>query len=226
MQRIVRFPILLIVVAVTAPSAARAQGQPVLAVPAPPPPPGDRRTEIDIGYLVGGGGVGTEARFQRGVTLALGRRFGDLALLGEYDYLAVGRSEATGSMSRLGLLARYSLLRTRGAPDDRGERSPLSGDMWIEAGGGAERISWDAGGRLTRPDLVLGFGTQLDGVFRRSSDEPSWFGPFIAFRAVVARGPELPADTMATCGGPCDQASRPSRNDVALFFHAGLNWGR
>jgi hypothetical protein len=219
MQRIAS---LLVALAALVPAAA-ASAQPVLAVEAPPPPRGDRRTEVDIGYIVGGGGIGTESRFQRGVTFAIGRRFGDLALLGEYDYLAVGRHEATGSMNRVGLLARYSLLRTRGGP---GDRPPLSGDTWLEAGGGYQRIAWDEGGTLRRPDLVLGFGTQLDAVFRRDSDEPTWFGPFVAFRAVLAQGPALPADVSATCGGPCDQASRPSRNDVALFFHFGLNWGR
>ena len=203
--------------------AATASAQPMVAVSTPPPEKADRRTEVDIGYIVGGGGIGTESRFQRGVTFAVGRRFGDLALLGEYDYLAVGRHEATGSMNRVGLLARYSLLRTRG---EAREHAPLSGDMWLEAGGGYQRITWDEGGTLRRPDLVLGFGTQLDAVFRRDTDEPSWFGPFVGFRAVLAQGPELPDDVTATCGGPCDQASRPSRNDLALFFHVGLNWGR
>lgn len=226
MQRTDRFLALLVVVIVTHGPLHRAHAQPAVAVDAPPPPSSDRRTEVDIGYMVGGGGIGTKARYQRGLALALGRRFGDLALLGEYGYMAIGRSEATGSQSRLGLLARYSLLRTRGAPDSHGERGLFSGDMWIEAGAGAERIAWDQGGSLTRPDLVLGFGSQLDGVFRRNSDEPSWFGPYVAFRAVVARGPEQPGEVVATCGGPCDKASRPSRNDVSLFFHFGLNWGR
>lgn len=198
--------------------------QPVIAVDAKPPPPSDRRTEIDIGYLTGGGGIGTRERFQRGVSFALGRRFGDLALLGEYDYLAIGRAEATGSESRFGLVARYSLLRTPGAPDDHGERPVMSGDMWIEGGAGYQRIAWDAGGTLRRPDVMLGFGAQLDGVFNRTSDEPSWFGPFIAFRALLARSPEVEAE--ATCGGPCDQPGRPSPNDVALFLHFGVNWGR
>lgn len=207
--------------------APPARAQPVVAVDASPAsPPGDRRSEIDIGYLVGGGGIGTRDRFQRGVSFAIGRRFGDLALLGEYDYLAIGRVEATGSESRLGLIARYSLLRTRGAPDQNGERSPLSGDMWIEGGAGYQRISWDAGGTLRRPDLMLGFGAQLDTVFRRASDEPSWFGPFVAFRAHLARGPQTADESEATCGGPCDAPGRPSPNDVALFFHLGVNWGR
>jgi hypothetical protein len=207
--------------------APAAHAQPQVAVEATPaPPPGDRRTEIDLGYLVGGGGIGTRDRFQRGVSVALGRRFGDLALLGEYDYLAIGRAEATGSESRFGLALRYSLLRTHGTPDEHGERSPMSGDMWIEGGAGYERIAWDAGGTLRRPDVVLGFGAQLDGVFRRASDEPSWFGPFVAFRAVLARGPETADEGDATCGGPCDAPGRPSPNDVALFFHFGVNWGR
>ncbi len=204
-----------------------ARAQPQVAVEATPaPPPGERRTEIDLGYLVGGGGIGERDRYQRGVSVALGRRFGDLALLGEYDYLAIGRAEATGSESRFGVLARYSLLRTRGTPDSNGERSPLSGDMWIEGGAGYERIAWDAGGTLRRPDVVLGFGAQLDGVFRRATDDPSWFGPFVAFRAVLAHAPDEASESEATCGGPCDAPGRPSPNDVALFFHFGVNWGR
>jgi hypothetical protein len=203
-------------------SLDRASAQPAVAVDAPPPPRGDRRTEIDIGYLVGAGDIGTSNRFQRGLELALGRRFGDLKLLAEYGYLVVGRDQATGSLSRLGLAARYSLLRTRGTP----ERAPLSGDLWIEGGAGAQRITWHDGGRLTRPDIVLGFGLQLDGVFHRKSDQPTWSGPYVAFRAMLSVGPEHGPEVVATCGGPCDQATRPSRNDAALFFHFGLNWGR
>jgi hypothetical protein len=30
---------------------------------------------------------------------------------------------------------------------------------------------------------------------------------------------------MATCGGPCDTATTPSRTDVTMFFDFGVHFG-
>jgi hypothetical protein len=87
------------------------------------------------------------------------------------------------------------------------------------------RLAWDAGGTLTRPDVTLGFGLQLDKVIDRRADRPRMFGPYVGFRAHLARSPEEP-DGDPTCGGPCDEATHPSRNNVGLFFHFGVNWGK
>lgn len=188
----------------------------------------ESRTEVDIGFLVGGEDIGPQRRFARGLQVNLGRRFGDLALLAEYNYLRLGDagSGSQGSMSRAGVVARYSLLRTGTDRDGRGRRSVVSGDFWLEGGAGVQRITWDVGGRLHRPDGVLGFGWQLNGVIGRKESRPRYYGPYVAFRAHFARAPDHDDTVMATCGGPCDRATKPSRNDVGLFFHVGVNWGR
>jgi len=201
--------------------AAPAGATPSIATEATPEEPG--RTEIDLGYLVGGGDIGEQRRFLSGLHANIGRRFGDLVVLGEYDYFGVGHDGA-GTMTRLGMVARYSLLRTSAMQADGG-RSVLSGDFWLEAGAGWERVAWDVGGRLSRPDIAIGFGWQLDAVIGRREPRPRYYGPYVAFRALMARGPE-PDQGTAICGGPCDTATRPSRNNVAMLLHFGVNWGR
>ncbi|HTM22279.1 MAG TPA: hypothetical protein VL172_17285 [Kofleriaceae bacterium] len=215
-----RTPLASLVLLAALTSRAAAQAPPAIAVDAPPREPG--RTEIDIGGLLGGGDIGEQRRFERGVQLNVGRRFGDLVLLGEYDYLTVG-DDSVATMSRFGALARYSLLRSSAVP---GERSPVSGDFWVEAGAGMERIAWDVGGRLSRPDLALGFGWQVNAVIGKNQPRPRYYGPYVAFRALLARAPAPESEQPATCGGPCDQETRPSRNNVAMFFDFGINWGR
>jgi hypothetical protein len=190
-------------------------------------PPKERRTEIDIGNLTGTEEIGTLRLPTRGLHVNVGRRFGDLALLAEYDYLGVGRDDdVTGTLSRVGVTARYSLLRTSGRPDDSGRRRSTSGDLWIEGGAGVQRIMWDAGGHLVRPDAVLGFGLQLNWVQRKDTPRPRYIGPYIGFRAHLSRGPEHGPEVMTDCGAVCDTPSRPSRNNVGTFFHLGINWGR
>jgi hypothetical protein len=188
----------------------------------------DRRTEVDLGMLTGGSDIGETNRFTYGLHLNIGRRFGDLALLGEYDYLSIGRQDSAsqGSLSRLGVTARYSLLRTSGKLGKYGKRGPLSGDYWFEAGAGMQRLAWDAGGTLTRPDLVFGVGLQFNVLIDRRAEKPRYFGPYVAFRANVARAPESSLDVPATCGGPCDTQTSPPGNDVSAFFHFGVNWAR
>jgi hypothetical protein len=161
-----------------------------------------------------------------GLHLNIGRRFGDLVVLGEYDYLSVGETGSTGTMSRFGAVARYSLLRTKRDFDRPHKNSPVSGDYWLEAGAGLERLTWDSGGTLTRPDLVLGFGLQLDAVLGRKSDKPRYFGPYVSFRTIVARAPDSVTSAPATCASVCDTMTAPSQNDVSMFFHFGVNWGR
>lgn len=207
-------------------ASSPAQANPTLAVDVAPDP--DRRTEIDVGMLVGGSDIGEQQRSTYGLHVNLGQRFGDFALLGEYNYLAIGKpsSESRGSMNRFGLVARYSLLRTSSKIEPHGKRGPVSGDYWLEAGAGIERLSWDAGGTLTRPDIILGFGWQLNAVIGRKSDTPRYYGPYIAFRAKLARAPESDDRMPVTCGGPCDTQTGPSSNDVSMFFHFGFNWSR
>lgn len=188
--------------------------------------PSHRRNEIHIGMLVGGSDVGDVGGPGVGIQLNAGRRFGDIAVYGQFDYLGVGESSyeiespRRGSLTRGGLAARYLLLEI-------GEReSPLGVNFWVEAGGGYQRVAWDGGGILSRNDIQLGFGLQLDGKLGRMSPDPRYFGPYFAFRANIARAPEAETGQMPTCNGPCDQATLPSRNDVSLFFNFGMHWGR
>lgn len=209
------------------PSAGVASATPAIAVASSPADEGPSkwRVEADIGMLVGGTDIGDVEGGAVGVHLNLGVRHGPVALLGEYDYQAVGEPDwmeqpRRGALTRLGAVLRYSLLTI----GDAG--SPIATDWWVEAGGGRQRVAWDGGGLLTRTDLALGFGMQLDGRLGRDARRPRHVGPYVAFRAHVARAPGAAREPQPTCGGPCDQATAPSKNDVSLFFHFGMSFGR
>jgi len=196
---------------------ARAQ-EPAIAYTAPPTP---HRVEARIGMLVGGGDVGDVSGPSNGVQVAVGARYGDVTGLAEYDYVTENDpDDATtarhGDMSRAGVVARWSLFRS-------GNDAPVAVDYWVEAGGGYERITWAPGGVLDRPDLVLGFGAELDGQVHRDTGTRH-IGSWIGLRAIVARAPD--AGLPPACGGPCTMATPPSRDDVAFYFTWGMHWGR
>lgn len=184
--------------------------------------PKERRNELHIGMLAGGADIGDVQGPGIGLEINAGRRFGDISILGQIDYLGVGESQyiadpRRGSLARAGLMARYSVL------DFAGDRNPLGVNLWIEAGGGRQRIAWDRGGTLTRSDVNLGFGIQLDA---RLDNGRRHLGPYFAFRANIAQAPDLAMDSEPTCGGPCDTATAPSSTDLSLFFHFGMHLGR
>lgn len=206
--------------------STNAAATPYIATSQTPKEQGDRRTEVNLAMLVGGTDVGDSMRSSVGVQLDVGRRYGDLAVLGEYAHFGLGNEAPFGTLDRLGLVARYSLLRTRGTRDRHGRVGPVSGDYWFEGGVGAQRIAWNDGGTLTRPEVVLGFGWQLNVVVGRGSEKPRYYGPYVAFRASVARAPETEEGAAAICAGPCDDPSGPPRSDVSMFFHFGINWGK
>ena len=186
----------------------------------PVPFPGERaerRLDLRLGMLLGGADIGEVDGLSYGLHSQLGYRIGDVTVFGEYDYYRVGDSPGEDEMrrgraSRFGLTGRYSLLN--------GSGGSLGGDLWLEAGAGYERVTWREGGVLYRPDLALGFGVELDTKHARARH----LGWYLGFRSVLARAPE--ASGPSTCGGPCTMATPPSRNDVSLFFIAGLHWGR
>ena len=203
--------------ALSSPRSARAQ-ESAIAYTAPPTP---HRVEARIGMLVGGGDVGDVTGPSNGVQVAIGARYGDVTGLAEYDYLTENDPDDAmtsrhGDLSRAGLVARMSLFRT-------GNDGPVAADYWVEAGAGYERISWAPGGVLDRPDLVLGFGAELDGQVHHDTGTRH-IGSWVGLRAIVARAPDpgLPP----VCGGPCSMATPPSRNDVAFYFSWGMHWGR
>jgi len=192
--------------------------------PAPAPSDrGERRLDGRVGFMVGGADVGDADGRSFGFHGQLGYRVNDVTLFGELDYYSVGDSPGeamtrSGRTTRYGLTARYSLLHTDP------HSGPIGGDWWVEAGAGYERVTWKQGGVLRRPDLALGFGIELDGRPGWRSSTPRHAGWYLGFRSVLARAPEsaLPS----TCGGPCTEATKPSRNDVSLYFIVGLHWGR
>jgi hypothetical protein len=196
-----------------------ALAEPAIATDAPR---AERRVDTRLGLLIGRGDVGDVTGPSTGLHASLGYRVGDVTVMAEYDYLTVGDSlgEAAsrdGRLSRAGGAVRYQLadVAPRGAP--------LGLEFWVEGGGGVERVSWQRGGLLYRPDAMLGFGFEVDGKGWRTP-RPRHFGLFVAMRAHVARSPRT--DEPAMCEGPCTIATPPSRNDVSLFFHMGLHWGR
>ncbi|MCE9580866.1 MAG: hypothetical protein K8W52_47570 [Deltaproteobacteria bacterium] len=181
-----------------------------------------RRIEARIGMLAGGGDVADVTGPSAGLHTSLGARLGEITTMAEYDYLSIGdayndRANRHGTLSRIGATARYALFRTR---DD----SPIATETWVEAGVGYERIAWGPGGLLRRPDLALGFGAELDGRPGWRSKHPRHLGMWLGLRAIVARAPA--GDMPAVCGGPCTQASPPSRNDVSIYFSWGAHFGR
>jgi hypothetical protein len=182
--------------------------------------------ELDgrIGFLLGGSDVGDADGFSAGATAAIGYRLGDVTVRGLFDYYRVGDDAAEtltrkGRATRLGGALRYAFAGTR-------LDSSVRADFWGELGAGYEHVSWRHGGVLDRPsgEVAIGFDIgsrgDRDRVGRRSK-----IGTFVAFRTLVAQGPEMDG-VMATCGGPCSQATKPSRTDVSMFFELGVQWGR
>lgn len=184
------------------------------------------RTKFGFGMLVGGFDVGSISGPAVGLHAEVGRQFGSLGVYGEYNMLTVGESTidvedpVRGMMHRGALNARYNVGEIGGSRD-----IPLRGVFWVEGGLGRHVVQWYDGGKLTRSDVGLGFGGQLDFRLGRR-EQPNIFGFYYAFRATVARSPEADLDLPATCAGPCDEATPPSPNDLGLFFNMGIEWGK
>lgn len=186
------------------------------------------RVEGRVGMLMGGSDVGDADGFSLGVSAGLGYRIGDVTLRGLFDHYKVGdgSSEAmsrTGRGTRLGGAVRYSFANT---VDERKSRKGLGVDFWGELGFGMEHVTWRQGGVLDRPSGEIAVGFELDGYGERDdrTRRRRHVGYFMAFRSLIAQGPEM--DGPAMCGGPCTKATKPSRTDVSMFFEIGLHWGR
>jgi hypothetical protein len=186
--------------------------------------PAPRRVEGRLGMLVGGSDVGDADGFAMGVSAGLGYRVGDVTLRGLFDHFRVGDGDEElmdrrGRSTRIGGALRYSFANT--GDDDDGPNA----DFWGEIGFGYEHVAWHAGGVLDRPSGEVAIGFELDAVGKeRSPGRRRHVGWFVAFRTLLARGPEM--DGPAVCGGPCSKATKPSRIDASMFFELGLHWGR
>ena len=194
-----------------------------------PETPLAKRLEGRFGMLLGGADVGDADGFSVGVSAGLGYRMGDATVRAIFDHYRVGDSETEldvrrGRGTRLGGAIRYSFANSN--PDFEKTDSGLGIDFWGEAGMGLEHITWRAGGELDRPSGELAVGFDLDVYGKRKGDDNRrrHLGYFMAFRTLIARGPEM--DGPAVCGGPCTTATKPSRMDLSMFFEMGLHWGR
>jgi hypothetical protein len=186
--------------------------------------PAPRYVDGRLGLLLGGSDVGDADGFSAGISGALGYRIGDVTLRGLFDYYRVGDNDnetmdRKGRAMRLGGALRYSFANT-------GLESKVNVDFWGELGAGYEHVAWRHGGILDRPSGELAFGLDIG---RRGQPyargDRKQIGYFMAFRSFVAQGPELDG-AMATCSGPCSEATKPPRTDVTMFFELGVHWGR
>jgi hypothetical protein len=185
------------------------------------------RSDFGFGILAGGYSVGPVSGPGVGLHIDAGWNRKAWLLYGEYDFLSIGESQQDvtdpirGLLHRFGAMGRYAF-----AEFGDGQNIPLQGQFWIEGGAGREIVMWDEGGRLGRNDLAVGLGAELNIVTKRDTPHPNVFGIYYAFRMTIARAPDADKVEMATCGGPCDEATLPSPYDLGLFFNGGLSWGR
>jgi hypothetical protein len=122
----------------------------------------------------------------------------------------------SGSFTRIGALARYTV-RSKFGGTSSGEKSLLA-RAWILAGVGHEIVLWDAGGRLTRPDLAIGLGGSFGGIGKRSFGDS-----YFEIQLWIAPRSRSGA---TTCGGPCDIATPPPPFDRSLVIDWGISFGR
>lgn len=200
----------------------------VVAQAEPEGPPLSKRLEGRLGMLLGGSDVGDADGFSVGVSAAIGYRIGDATVRALFDHYRVGDSETEfdprrGRGTRIGGAVRYSFANNN--PDHDKTSGGLGLDFWGELGMGYEHIAWREGGLMDRPsgEVAVGFDLDLYGK-QKAGNRRRHLGYFMAFRTLIARGPEM--DGPAVCGGPCTEASKPSRMDLSMFFEMGLHWGK
>lgn len=219
--------------ALAAASGGAARAQTAVATDTAPPDEEEKnpfrlgRSDFGFGLLAGGYSVGPVSGPGVGLHIDAGWNRKAWLLYGEYDFVSIGENQQEVSDPIRGLLHRFAAMgRYAFAEFGDGENVPLQGQFWVEGGGGREIIRWDEGGRLGRNDLAFGIGAELNVVTQRDTPDPNVFGIYYAFRLTVARAPDSDKIEMATCGGPCDEATLPSPYDLGVFFNAGLSWGR
>jgi hypothetical protein len=190
-----------------------------------PPEPMFKEVDARLGFLLGGADVGDADGFSGGASAGVGYRIADLTIRGLFDYYRVGDGAAEtqtrkGRATRVGGALRYAFARNSYEANTRA-------DFWGEVGAGYEHVSWRHGGILDRPSGELAVGLDIANRNDRDRDRGGRrqkIGMFMAFRTLVAQGPEMDG-VMATCGGPCSEATKPSRTDVSMFFELGVQWG-
>ena len=159
----------------------------VLAVATDPEPAnqvGPRGIEGRFGMSFFGGSMGGESLSALGLHLAFEKRFGpDLQIGLEGAYLGMNDPDQRvgwrGRMSRAALVSRWKFVET--------ERLPFMG-LWVDVGLGYERIAWQRGGILYRPEILIGTSGTI-GFARDARRGRGRFGDFFQVRALISRGP-------------------------------------
>ena len=105
-----------------------------------------------------------------------------------------------GTIGRIGANARWQTRVMDG--------SDLAIDLWLQGGAGVHAIQWDGGGRVVRPDGLVGFGvSERFGRLKRYA-----FDAGVIVVIGRGRGGGLP-----TCAGPCDEPTPPVHDDVLII---------
>ncbi len=177
-------------------------------------------------FPVDGIGTGTAIPFH----LDGGMRHGRLFFYAEYDHLSLALDQpsvpptvargTTSAASASGVVHRGAL-DARWAFGRAGDRD-VGDEMWLEAGLGVQHFIWDAGGVWTRPDLSLAVGT----TFFVDDSPRERGGLTLALRVTLAQRNDVSDASPATCGGPCDMATRPTGWDSSVMFDMTLLFGR
>jgi len=167
-----------------------------------------------------------------GVTTAFGQRFGRLALEAELDYLtlqAKGMSIRLGDAERLGVLARFDVIRI--GPRWVGGNSLLA--FYIEGGAAVAWNHWyqperDEPMRIVPADSKrvegqAGFGLALDHRLQEPIGFPHRIGWFLGWRLAMA---PHDAGTSAVCRGAICRSSTATPDerviDRSMLFQSSL----
>lgn len=182
-----------------------------------------RRTEVDVGFTVGGLGIGDVGVTPIGLHLGVFRHLNGIGLGASYDITSasetgLGEDRVSGMFQRGSLLMRYSLFEV-------GSGRPAFGGAWIEGGIGMQRMDWNQGGRLTRRDAALGLGFDVNFVVNRHK-KPRTIGVRYALRFLMADPPEGGPMREPGCAGPCDEATTGNSRDLGVLFTMGVAYGR
>jgi hypothetical protein len=106
-----------------------------------------------------------------------------------------------GAMGRLGANVRWQTRVLESGGD-------FAIDLWLQGGAGVHAIQWDGGGRLVRPDGLVGAGvTERFGRTKR-------YGLDVGVIVVIGRRESGGAPT---CAGPCDEPTPPVHGDVQII---------
>lgn len=166
--------------------------------------------EID-GGMWGGAGVemGFGWRLQRGKGL---EAIGMLTL----QRLSSADDDGDGAMGRLALLARYPIASKR-------FDHSATGQIFLQAGAGYARYSYDGGGSMERRELLVGIGGNLLGFIKGRDGEPRFPGFTMDMNIVFADAPDALHPGIAAVMTP--DASDDTSMDIGIIATCGFSWG-